>query len=335
MPRSFSRSAARPPSLRALATRSLGNVSSMSSGLPAQVGGLDLGAALHLFGRAVGNLLAEVQHHHAVGEIHDHAHVVLDHQDGGAALLVDVEDVAGHVFLLSRVHARHRLVEQEQPGVQRQRAAQLDAFLQAVGERVHHLLAPGLDLEEVDDLLDAFALVDLLAAPRAVVDAACEGSGLLVQVAADEQVVEDAHAAEERDVLEGARDAHPRPRRRPQPRHVLSGEDHAPALGPVDPADAVEQAGLARAVRADDGGDGAARNGKAHVLQRADAAEAQAELRNFEEGRHHPTKDYSFAAAVETPALSSFLAVGAAGSRAHLASPRSTWAAPASLQAPA
>ena len=49
----------------------------------------------------------------------------------------------------------------------RQRAAKVDALLQAVGQRAHRGLADVLDLEEVDDLLDLLAVGDLLAQRRA------------------------------------------------------------------------------------------------------------------------------------------------------------------------
>ena len=55
--------------------------------------------------------------------------------------LVDVEDVAGHVLLLLGVHAGHRLVEQEDAGLQAERAAELDALLEAVGEPTDFVLA--------------------------------------------------------------------------------------------------------------------------------------------------------------------------------------------------
>ncbi len=100
----------------------------------AEVGADHLGIGAHLLGRAGGDHLAEVEHHHPVGEVHHHAHVVLDQRDGEPPLVAEVEDEAGHVLLLLGVHARHRLVEQEQLGVERQRAAELDALLQAVGE---------------------------------------------------------------------------------------------------------------------------------------------------------------------------------------------------------
>ncbi len=45
-------------------------------------------------GRAVGDLHAVVEHHHAVGEVHHHAHVVLDQRDGRAVMIVHVDDEA-------------------------------------------------------------------------------------------------------------------------------------------------------------------------------------------------------------------------------------------------
>jgi len=49
------------------------------------------------------------------------AHVVLDHDDGHAPFLVQIDDVAGHVLLLFEVHAGHGLVEQDELGFQRPR----------------------------------------------------------------------------------------------------------------------------------------------------------------------------------------------------------------------
>ena len=43
---------------------------------------------LHLGRRAVGDLLAVVEHHDAVGQVHHHAHVVLDQRDRGAERVV-------------------------------------------------------------------------------------------------------------------------------------------------------------------------------------------------------------------------------------------------------
>src|SRR5207247_1962636 len=67
-------------------------------------------------GRALGDLLAEVQHGHAVGDSHHHRHVVLDQQQGEPALEDDLADEGGGVARLARRHAGGGLVEQQQGG---------------------------------------------------------------------------------------------------------------------------------------------------------------------------------------------------------------------------
>src|SRR6266850_6208511 len=118
-----------------------------------EVGVDHLLVAAHLVGRAIGELAAVVEHHHAVGDVHHHAHVVLDQNDGGAIVVVDVEDKAAHVLLFLEVHSGHGLVEQQDRRLGGKRSAQLDALLQAVGQPPDRRLADVLDLEEVDDLL--------------------------------------------------------------------------------------------------------------------------------------------------------------------------------------
>ena len=163
--------------------------------------------ALHLGRRAFGDLAAAVEHHDLVGDVHHHAHVVLDQDDGDAALLVHVEDVARHVLLLVLVHAAHGLVEQQDLGLQRQRAAELDALAQAVGQRRGRLLAQVLQLQELDDLLARRAVPDLLALRQAPVEHAAEHARAHAHVPAEHEVVEHGQAAEQGDVLERARDA--------------------------------------------------------------------------------------------------------------------------------
>ena len=88
----------------------------------AEVGAPDVCARLDLVRQPLGNLAAEVEHHQAVRQVHDHAHVVLDHDHRHAPLLVEIDDEAGHVLLLLEVHAGHRLVEQDEVGLQGDRA---------------------------------------------------------------------------------------------------------------------------------------------------------------------------------------------------------------------
>src|SRR5260221_419090 len=71
----------------------------------------------HVVRIPVAYLLAVVQHDHAVGNVHHHTHVVLDQDDRGPVLLVDVEDEAAHVLFLLHVHAGHRLVQQKHRGL--------------------------------------------------------------------------------------------------------------------------------------------------------------------------------------------------------------------------
>src|SRR2546429_8725169 len=75
----------------------------------AQVGVTDGRVLADLLGRAVGDLAPVVEDRDAVGDVHDHAHVVLDERDRRAELAVDVQDEAAHVLLLLDVHAGHRL----------------------------------------------------------------------------------------------------------------------------------------------------------------------------------------------------------------------------------
>ena len=126
--------------------------------------------ALH-FGRgAVGDLAAVIEHGDPLGNVHHHRHVVLDQDDRRAPLPVHLEDEAGHVLFFFLVHAAHRLVEQQQLGVERQRAAEFDPLSQAVGEAAGRLLAQILEFEKLDQLLDPGAVRHLLALRQSPID---------------------------------------------------------------------------------------------------------------------------------------------------------------------
>ena len=158
-------------------------------------------------GDVVGDLAAVFEHDDAVREVHHHADVVLDERDRRAAVAVGLDDEAAHVLLFLAVHAGHRLVEQQELRLHRERAAELDALLQAVGQGADGRLADMLDLEKVDDLLANAAVLDFLVERRPVPQRLPEEVALHPQVAAGHDVVERRHALEQRDVLEGAGDA--------------------------------------------------------------------------------------------------------------------------------
>src|SRR6267378_1655305 len=222
--------------------------------------------------RPVGDLAPVVQHRHAVGDVHDHAHVVLDEHDGRAELAVDVENEARHVFLLLDVHAGHRLVEQQQLGLGGERPPELHALLQAVRQLAGRRLADRLDLEEVDHALDECAVGQLLALGRSPPDRVQQEVAAHLEQPPRHEVVEHAHALEERDVLKGARHAELGHVGRRQPRAVAALEEDAALVGMVEATDDVEQRGLAGAVGPDDGQDLAALNAQAHAAQRQQRA---------------------------------------------------------------
>src|SRR5258708_12790908 len=64
-----------------------------------------------------------IEHHHAMGEIHHHSHVVLDQRNGRAVMIVHVDDETRHVLLLFEVHACHRLIEEKKGGLHLKGAA--------------------------------------------------------------------------------------------------------------------------------------------------------------------------------------------------------------------
>jgi hypothetical protein len=94
-------------------------------------------------------------------------------------------------------------------------------------------------------------------------------------VARHEEILEHCHVAEQLAVLEGPRQAEPGHRVRPAAGHVASLEHDAAAAGAVDPADAVEDAGLARAVGPDQGQQLTGADRERHTVEHAQPAEGQ------------------------------------------------------------
>src|SRR5215470_6478772 len=230
----------------------------------------------HDLGRAVGDLPAVVEH--------DHAHVVLDQRDGGAELVVHVEDEAGHVLLLLHVHPRHGLVEEEEVRLGGQRPRQLHPLLEPVGQPSRRRLADGLDLQEVDHPLHRRAMLELLPPRGAPVEGIEEEVPAHLEQPPRHDVVEHAHALEEGHVLEGARDAEAGHVEGLELGTVASLEDNAALLRMVEAADDVEERGLARPVGADDGHDLAMMDVHAHVAQGLHGAEAHRDALDAQEG---------------------------------------------------
>ena len=105
----------------------------------------------------------------------------------------------------------------------------------------------------------------------------------ILQVAPGHDVVEHAHALEQRQVLEGARHAHLGHLARVHVPEGLAAEGDGALLRLVDAVDAVEHRALAGAVGADDGAHLVLAHVEADVGQRLDAAEAQADVLHVED----------------------------------------------------
>src|SRR5258705_106509 len=131
---------------------------------------------------------------------------------------------------------------------------------------VDHALV-GLDLQEVDDALHEGAVLELLLHGRAPVQRLQQEAPSHLEQPPGHDVVEHAHALEERHVLEGAR--HPERGHvvGPELGPVAALEEDLALIGGIETAHHVEQGGLARAVGTADGHDLPAADLEAHPLE--------------------------------------------------------------------
>ena len=217
---------------------------------------------------------------------------MLDEDDGGAELVVGVEDEPAHVLLLFGVHPRHRLVEEEQIGLRGEGPPELHPLLEPVGQAVDGGLPDRLDLEEVDDPLHRVAVLHLLAPRRPEVERLPQEVAAHLEVAPGHEVVEHRHALEQGDVLERAGDPGGGRLVGPHPRARHPPEGDRPFLRVVEAVDDVEHGALAGAVGADDGADLALADVEAHPVDRAHPAEREADVMDVEDHlsgrRRHP-----------------------------------------------
>src|SRR5207247_7455341 len=132
------------------------------------------------------------------------------------------------------------------------RAGELHPLLQAVRQLADLNLADVLDLEKIDDLLDATAMLHLLRERRTEPQQLPEKAAPHLQRASRHDVVERGHPLEQGDVLKGARDAAERSVIGAHARAHRSLERDAALLRVIEAVDDVEHRGLAGTIRADD-----------------------------------------------------------------------------------
>src|SRR3972149_2463914 len=269
MPNSFSLMATfRLPYVLAVWSRSLGRLKSLVISIgptkplaARRIEVLDLSevrlnhsrVCLDLLRAPLRDLFAEVQDRDPVGDIHHHAHIVLnqDTRDSPTLRLIDLQYEPGHVLGLLEVQPCHRLIQQNQRGIQGQRPSQLDPLLEPVGQHPDHLIPDVLDLEEVDDLpFDEFAMLDLLPRRLSQIHRAAKQAGLHVDMSPQANIVQNGHAAKELNLLEGTRDPEVGSLVGPQRTDVVAVIENPPRLGLVESTEPVQEDRLPGAVRA-------------------------------------------------------------------------------------
>jgi hypothetical protein len=185
------------------------------------------------------------------GQPQARAGVLLDEQDRRAAG-VHLPDRVEHGTQDLRRQAHRRLVEQQQPGLEHQRAGELDEPLLPARQAARLLPCPGGDLrEQVEDRLDP----------------ACGQRAVGQDVAAELDVLPHRHVAEQAVVLRHLDDAPAQDLARRLAGEVLPVQGDRPEPGSQQSADGCHQRGLSRAVRADHAGDAALGDLEGHAAQ--------------------------------------------------------------------
>ena len=122
-----------------------------ASGSRAEIG-LDHGrVALDLLRRAFGDRPAARDHVDALADPHDHPHVVLDQQHAAPEFCGDPRDQPHQLVALGIRQPGRRLVQQHEAGRHRERAADADQPLPAIGQRVGELEGPVLEAHPAQD----------------------------------------------------------------------------------------------------------------------------------------------------------------------------------------
>ena len=202
--------------------------------------------------------------------------MVLDQQHGDA-VLAQLADADVELIDFLRVHARRRLVEQQQGGLGRERAGEFEPALLAERQIGRQFIALVREIEELERAVDLLARAARAAqpAPEKILVA------LLAGILRDPEILPDRQLPEQTNVLERSRDPQRHPRMRRPIGDVGAVEDDAAGGRRKQAADEIDDRALARAVRADEAENFAARDRQIDAIDRADAAEMLGEPREI------------------------------------------------------
>ena len=259
-------------------------------GAGAQVGLDHAVVRLHLGRRALGDLLAAVEHGDAVGDAHHDLHVVLDHQHRQPLSSRSLDTKAVKSALSCGFMPAVGSSSSSSLRLGGERPRHLQPALVAVGQVHRVLLVDRLGQRAVaQDLAGPLHRLAALAAhPRRAQDAA-DDAALGAAVHAHQHVLERAHGLEQADVLEGAAHAQLGDRVGGQSRHLAAVEHDLAGGRRVGAGEHVEEGGLAGAVGPDQADDAAAGNGEVDVVARHQAAELLAHLLRLRLATPRPT----------------------------------------------
>src|SRR3954469_4240523 len=235
---------------------------------------------LHFARRALEEPHAVVHDQHALGDVHYEVHVVLDHDDGRAALADQGKSFKEQPDF-SRVQTCGRLVEHEELRPCGERPGNLEHALLTIGKRAGPIVAPVSKTHRGKKIHRLVAESPCPAGKKALPQ-----RYVLADVEAGEHVLEQGKLLEEADFLEGAGDAKPRTLVCRQPDQVGLVEGERAGIGLIDAGEEVQERRLAGAVGADQREDRAGRDVQRHVVHRAHAAETLVQLFGLEERRH-------------------------------------------------
>ena len=212
--------------------------------MSSEVGNAHRGVAADLLRRAICQQRAFGQHQHAVGEVEDQVHVVLDHQNGQVAGQ-RVQRVQHHLALPTG-HAGHGFIQQQHLRFECHGECDLHQALLAVGQP--HRAAPGqgVQTQGVQDLRGLVAHgMKAVECAKHLVDRTFALVDGQLHLAVDGQI-----GCELRD-LERTRETTLHAFGLGKVRHVLPTEPHATLAGCEHAGDEVDQRGFARAVGPD------------------------------------------------------------------------------------
>src|SRR5216683_3864285 len=241
---------------------------------------------LHLAGAPLGDLLAVVEDGDVVRDLHDHAHVVLDEQDGEAEVGDEAAQERHEVPRLALGHPGRGLVEEEEGGPRGEGAPDLEAALVAVGQVAGDLVGPPPEPHGVEQLRRPRPQGPLLRLEAPVSRQRAPQPRADPRVHAHEDVLHRRHVAKEADVLEGAADAEGGDLIGPEAQERSPPEAHRSLFGHIEAGEDVEERGLARAVGPDDGGDAAFLEDEVDLVQRDQPAESLGDAARLEERCH-------------------------------------------------